>query len=74
MELPENQVDLSSYNPICLPDIDANFSGKTGHIFGEEQEHITSESFQLICTGWGDTGHFSADKLQTTEVDILKSS
>jgi len=53
----KNQVDLSIYNPICLPDIDANFVGKTGHIFG-----------------WGDTGHFSADKLQTTEVDILESS
>ena len=67
-------MDLSIYSPICLPDINANFVGQEGHLFGEEQEHITSESFPLICTGWGDTGLFSADKLQKTEVDILESS
>ena len=67
-------MDLSIYSPICLPDINANFVGKVGHVFGKEQKHITSESFPLICTGWGNTGRFSADKLQKTEVDILESN
>ena len=34
-KIPEERVDLSVFNPICLPTYDASFEDKTGHVYGE---------------------------------------